>query len=238
MKPAIECKDLTVILGGKTRALSSITVELPAGHIIGLLGPSGAGKTTLIRTIIGRQRPHSGQMTVLGLPAGAKQLRRMVGYMPQDPSIYTDLTVRENLRYFAAVSGAGDEAVDKSLAEVNMTRYTGRLAGNLSGGQRSRVSLAIALLGNPELLVLDEPTVGIDPVLRKQLWELFRKLADRGTTLVVSSHVMDEASHCDTLLLIRRGVILAKGAPKELCDKNGVKTVEEVFLKLVKREAV
>lgn len=238
MELAIKTKNLSVVLGGSVKALHDFDVDLPKGQIIGLLGPSGAGKTTFMRTIIGRQRPAGGEMEILGRPAGDRSLRSKVGYMPQQASVYSDLTVTENLKYFASLNGSGKKDVPKVLDEVNMTKYADRLVSNLSGGQQSRVSLAVALLGEPELLVLDEPTVGIDPVLRKQLWELFRRLADKGCSLLVSSHVMDEASHCDQLLLIRGGKLLAYGTPAELCRENDAKSVEDVFLKLIKREHI
>ncbi|HEX5447715.1 MAG TPA: ABC transporter ATP-binding protein [Candidatus Saccharimonadales bacterium] len=237
MAPAIEIKNLSVSLGS-VRALKNVSLELPAGKIIGLIGPSGAGKTTLIRTIIGSQLPSSGTISVDGLVPGAKKLRGRIGYMPQSAAVYSDLTVLENLKYFGALVGAGHGEIESALAKVNMRKYKDRVVDNLSGGQKSRVSLAIALLGKPSLLVLDEPTVGIDPVLRRQLWDIFRELADSGATLLISSHVMDEASRCDSLLLIRGGRILAMGTPAGLCRDNGVKSVEEVFLKLVKKEQI
>jgi ABC-2 type transport system ATP-binding protein len=238
MKPAIKTQNLSVVLGGKVKALRNLTIELPEGQIIGLLGPSGAGKTTLMRTIIGRQLPYSGEIEVLGYRPGDMSARRQIGYMPQQASVYSDLTVMENLRYFAKLFRAGHKEIDVILDEVGMSRYAERLVSDLSDGQQSRVSLAIALLGKPGLLILDEPTVGIDPVLRKQLWQIFRKRAEAGATLLVSSHVMDEAEHCDSLLLIRGGKILAMGTPAELCRDNNVETIEEVFLKLVKKERV
>lgn len=237
MNPAIKINNLSVTLGGQ-KILKNISVDLPAGHIIGLLGPSGAGKTTLMRTIIGRQVIANGSVEILKMPAGSRPLRSQIGYMPQSTSIYEDLTVMENVKYFAAVAGLNERAASEVLEEVRMSKYANRLSSGLSGGQKSRVSLAIALLGGPKLLALDEPTVGVDPVLRKQLWQLFRNLADKGSTLLVSSHVMDEAGHCDTLLLIRGGKILAFGSPKDLMKKAGVNNIEEVFLSLVKKEAV
>jgi ABC-2 type transport system ATP-binding protein len=234
----IETNNLTVILGGKVKAVKDVSFELPRGHIIGLLGPSGAGKSTLIRTIIGRQKPRGGSVTVLGQPAGTKQLRSQIGYMPQSTSIYSDLTVLENLEYFAAVHGSGKKEARRVMDEVDMAKYAGRVVSDLSGGQQSRVSLGAALIGKPQILILDEPTVGLDPVLRHQLWELFRKLADKGVTLLVSSHVMDEAEHCDTLMLIRGGRLLTIGPPRQLCKDAGVDDIEALFLKLVKKEAV
>jgi len=236
MNAAIEVKNLVVNLGGH-EVLSDITVDIAAGKVIGLLGPSGAGKTTLSRSIVGRQRIAKGSITVLDLPAGSAKLREHIGYMTQELSVYPDLTIRENLRYFAAMSGCTKQQVEAAIAEVGLTKYAGNLVSKLSGGQKSRVSLAAALLGHPKLLVLDEPTVGVDPVLRKQLWELFGKIAKAGSTVLVTSHVMDEASRCDDLLLIRDGKLLAHGTPTELCERTGTKTVEESFLKLVGADA-
>ncbi|HEX7368108.1 MAG TPA: ABC transporter ATP-binding protein [Candidatus Saccharimonadales bacterium] len=232
MQPAVDISHLSVVLGG-VPVIENVTAALPAGKIIGFLGPSGAGKTTLMRTIVGRQRITWGSVQVLGLPAGAAALRSRVGYVTQAPSVYRDLSVVENLRYFAAVSGAPRSRVAEVIKEVGLSGHEKQVAAKLSGGQLSRVSLAAALLGRPELLVLDEPTVGIDPLLRRELWQRFRGLAERGTTLLVSSHVMDEAGHCDYLLLVRGGRLLAFGTLDELKHRTGAKDVEEIFLKLV-----
>jgi ABC-2 type transport system ATP-binding protein len=232
MQPAVEIKNLSVSIE-KFHILKNINVVLPAGKIIGLLGPSGAGKTTLIRTIVGRQKVTRGKVAVLGQPAGSPVLRREIGYVTQAPSVYDDLSVRENLRYFAAAVGASKNRVEGVLSGVDLHRQARQLVSTLSGGQKSRVSLAAALLGRPKVLVLDEPTVGIDPLLRRDLWNQFKKLAKNGTTLLVSSHVMDEASHCDHLLLIRDGQLLAYGSLAELKQKTDAKNVEDIFLKLV-----
>lgn len=230
--PAVEIKNLSVSVG-KFVILRDISVALPAGKIIGLLGPSGAGKTTLIRTIVGRQRVSRGDVVVLGRPAGTASLRQKIGYVTQAPSVYDDLSVLENLRYFVAMTNASKIRVDEVLDEVDLRKQARQLVGTLSGGQKSRVSLAVALLARPPLLLLDEPTVGIDPLLRRDLWQRFRKLAEQGTTLLVSSHVMDEASHCDDLLLVRDGKLLAYGSLEELTIRTGSKNVEDIFLKLV-----
>lgn len=241
METAIAIKDLSVTLGGKFRALSKVNLELPRGRTIGFIGPSGAGKTTLIRCIVGRLKVGTGSVSVFGQPAGSKQLRRELSYMTQELSIYPDLTVRENLQYFAVMGGQPrrhvGQVVADTLEQVDLEDKAEVLAGNLSGGQKQRVSLAIALLGSPKLMVLDEPTVGLDPVLREQLWKLFDRLASQGTTLIISSHSMDEAERCDDLVLIRGGEVIAHSSPAELCKRTGSKTVEQSFLKLVEGTA-
>ncbi|MFJ9411681.1 ABC transporter ATP-binding protein [Streptomyces sp. NPDC101393] len=238
--PAIHAHGLTVVRGHRT-VLDALAFDIPRGRITGLLGPSGCGKSTLMRAVAGTQAKVTGTLDVLGLPAGHPRLRPRIGYVTQAPSVYDDLTVRQNLDYFAAVLHPGRAAratrrdsVTRAIEDVDLTRHADALAGNLSGGQRSRVSLAVALLGTPELLVLDEPTVGLDPVLRRDLWNLFHTLAtDRGTTLLISSHVMDEAERCHRLLLMREGRILADDAPGALRDRTGSPTVEDAFLRLV-----
>ncbi|MGW1512782.1 ABC transporter ATP-binding protein [Streptomyces sp. NPDC002394] len=231
---------LTAVRGDRT-VLRGLNFTIPTARITGLLGPSGCGKTTLMRAIVGTQAKVTGTLQVLGRPAGDPALRTRIGYVTQDPSVYDDLTVRQNLDYFAAVLLPGRAhrhdrrtAVDRAIEDVDLAGHADSLAGRLSGGQRSRVSLAVALLGTPELLVLDEPTVGLDPVLRRDLWNLFHRIAaDRGTTLLVSSHVMDEAERCHRLLLMREGEILAEDTPEALRRLGGTATVEEAFLHLV-----
>jgi len=232
MGSAIKIKNLSVILAGK-KILDDMTVDLPEGHIIGLLGPSGAGKTTLIRTLVGRQHITEGNATILGQPAGSAGLRSDIGYMTQSVSVYPDLTVRENVHYFATMKGQSKQDANELIKQVKLGDHAKQLASKLSGGERSRVSLAIALLDRPKILILDEPTVGVDPVLRQQLWELFGQLAKQGTTLLISSHVMDEASRCQDLLLVRDGRLLAYDTPEGLCTRTGTKTVEAAFIKLV-----
>ncbi|MFD3337500.1 ABC transporter ATP-binding protein [Streptomyces sp. NPDC058700] len=237
---AVTAHHLTAARGSRT-VLRGLDFTVPAGRVTGLLGPSGCGKSTLMRAIVGTQAKVHGTLQVLGRPAGDPTLRSRIGYVTQAPSVYDDLTVRQNLDYFAAVLLPGrahrDErrtGVDRALDDVDLTRHADALAGRLSGGQRSRVSLAVALLGTPELLVLDEPTVGLDPVLRRDLWNLFHQIAaDRGTTLLISSHVMDEAERCHRLLLMREGEILADDTPEALRRRNDTATVEEAFLHLV-----
>lgn len=233
MQPAIRIKNLTIVLSGYFTALEDISVDLPAGQIIGFIGPSGAGKTTLIRSIVGRQSINQGSIDVMELPAGSAKLRFQIGYMPQEPAAYPDLTVRQNLQYFAKMKNEASQAAESVIKETGLGGQANQLVSTLSGGQKSRVSLAIALLGNPKILVLDEPTVGVDPVLRRQLWQLFRKLASKGSTLIVSSHVMDEAGRCDQLLLIRDGKVLAHGTPDELKKQTDTRSVEDSFLALV-----
>jgi len=220
---------------GRHPVLHGLSLTVPRGLVVGLIGPSGCGKTTLMRSIVGVQLVQSGEVTVLGRPAGAASLRNRVGYVTQEASVYDDLTVRQNLKYFRAVLGAPASDVDRVIDATDLGRYAGQLAGSLSGGQRSRVSLAGALLGSPELLVLDEPTVGLDPVLRVELWELFHRLAAAGTSLLVSSHVMDEASRCDRLLLMRDGEILADDTPAGLLASTATDDVEAAFLSLIRR---
>ncbi|MEU9078381.1 ABC transporter ATP-binding protein [Kitasatospora sp. NPDC004745] len=230
--PAIRITGLTVERGGRT-VLHSLDLDLARGTITGLLGPSGCGKTTLLRSVVGVQRTAAGRVEVLGLEAGSPALRHRVGYVTQAPSVYGDLTVAENLAYFAAVLGAPATDPARVIALVGLTGHEQHVTDRLSGGQRARVSLAAALLGAPELLILDEPTVGLDPVLRADLWQLFRRLADAGTTMLVSSHVMDEATRCDRLLLMREGRLLAHDTPDELLRATGAPDIDSAFLELV-----
>jgi ABC-2 type transport system ATP-binding protein len=218
---------------GRREVLHGLTFTVERGSVTGLLGPNGSGKTTLLRAIVGAQVIDSGSLDVLGHPAGAAPLRRRIGYSTQKPAIYADLTVVENLRYFASVLGIRPSGVDRVVADVGLADSVRRLGGELSGGQQSRLSLAVALLGTPELLVLDEPTVGFDPLVRRDLWELFYRLAAGGVTVLVSSHVMDEAGRCQRLLLLRDGLLLADGTPTELRDRTGDHNLEDAFLHLV-----
>ncbi|MEU6577020.1 ABC transporter ATP-binding protein [Streptomyces sp. NPDC046805] len=242
--PAVNASALTVVRGPHT-VLRDLDFTVPRGQITGLLGPSGCGKSTLMRAIVGTQAKVTGTLDVLGRPAGHPSLRTRIGYVTQAPSVYDDLTVRQNLDYFAAILDPGSAAAERRRADVtrviddvDLTSHADALAGNLSGGQRSRVSLAVALLGTPELLVLDEPTVGLDPVLRRDLWNLFHSIAaTRGATLLISSHVMDEAERCHRLLLMREGEILADDTPDALRTRTGAETVEAAFLHLVDEAA-
>jgi ABC-2 type transport system ATP-binding protein len=229
---AVIVRQLDVVRGGR-RVLGGISLGIVHSSVTGLLGPSGSGKSTLLRSIVGVQRVAAGSVTVLGEPAGTSTLRARVAYVTQAPSIYADLSVRENLRYFARILGVASRDVDDVIARVFLDEFADRVVARLSGGQRARVSLATALLGRPELLVLDEPTVGLDPVLRRELWNTFHELAAAGATLLVSSHVMDEAERCDRLILLREGAVLATGTPAELRARTHTDSLEEVFLRLV-----
>jgi len=230
--PALSVRNLTVVRGGRT-VVDDVSFDVARGSVTGLLGPSGSGKTTLMRSIVGVQVVAGGTVEVLGRPAGSPPLRRAVGYVTQAPSVYSDLTVRENLRYFAAVLGAPAGDVDRVLDDVGLTDHADSLCSRLSGGEEARVSLAAALLNQPEVLVLDEPTVGLDPVLRRDLWDMFARLAAGGVTLLVSSHVMDEASRCERLILMRAGRLLADDPPQTLLEQTGSADVEQAFLRLV-----
>jgi ABC-2 type transport system ATP-binding protein len=234
--PAIEVEKLVVVRSG-AKALDSVSLTVPAGRVTGLLGPSGSGKSTLMRAVVGVQKVASGTVTVLGLPAGSASLRPRVGYLTQAPSVYGDLSVRENLRYFARLYGLPRGHVARVLDTVGLAGQTNAIVDRLSGGQRARVSLATALLNDPPVLVLDEPTVGLDPVLRRDLWNTFHALAARGRTLLVSSHVMDEAERCHDLLLLREGRLLAAGTPQELRSRADTENLESVFLRLIEEAA-
>jgi len=234
--PAVEVRDLVVVRGA-VRAVDGISFTTRPGEVTGLLGPSGCGKSTLMRSVVGVQTVTGGSVTVLGRPAGSAPLRHRLGYVTQAASVYDDLTVAENLGFFRRVLGAPAGDVDRVLAEVDLQAQRDRVVGTLSGGQRSRASLAVALLGEPEVLVLDEPTVGLDPVLRRDLWDMFHALAQRGVALLVSSHVMDEADRCDRLLLMRDGRLLSDSTTPELLARTGSDSVERAFLHIVEEDA-
>ncbi len=233
---AVEVRDLVVVRGGRD-VLESLTFTIGSGGVTGLLGPSGCGKSTLMRSLVGVQQLTSGSVEVFGEEAGSKSLRHRIGYLTQDPSVYDDLTVTENLRFFAKVLGVGREEVDRSIDAVDLRSHADQVVGRLSGGQRSRASLAVALLGHPDLVVLDEPTVGLDPVLRRDLWALFHRIAEAGAAVFVSSHVMDEAERCDRLMLMREGRIIADGTPREIREKSGSDDIEAAFLAIVTEDA-
>ncbi|MEU0885981.1 ABC transporter ATP-binding protein [Lentzea sp. NPDC005914] len=230
---AVEVTGLRVYRG-KRLVLRDVSCTIPRGSVTGLLGPSGCGKTTLMRSVVGVQIVSGGSVTVLGSSAGSPGLRDRIGYATQSPSVYADLSVVENLRYFCAVLRAPRSDVQRVIDEVGLGGHESQLVSSLSGGELSRTSLAVALLGKPELLVLDEPTVGLDPLLRDELWTLFRSLASRGVTLLVSSHVMDEAARCERLLLMRDGALLADDTPASLLSATGTGDLEQAFLHLVR----
>lgn len=219
---------------GKATILRELTFGVKEGSIVGLLGPSGSGKTTLMRSIVGTQKVSGGVLSVFNKPAGDKTLRPRTGYVTQAPAVYTDLTVAQNLTYFATLMRAGKADVARALEAVHLQPQAKQLVETLSGGEKTRVSLAVALLGNPDLLVFDEPTVGLDPVLREDLWQLFHDLAASGKTLIVSSHVMDEAEHCDSLLLLREGALIWDGTKEALLMETVQSSVEAAFIAKVK----
>jgi len=230
---AVLVEDL-VVDRGRRRVLHGISVRVAAGEVTGVLGPSGGGKTTLLRAIVGVQRTAGGSVQVLGLPAGSSSLRHRVGYVTQAPSVYADLTVQQNARYFAAVLGASAQSADEAVRAVGLGPARSQLVSTLSGGQRGRASLACALVGRPDLLVLDEPTVGLDPVLREDLWALFHRIAAGGTAVLVTSHVMDEAARCDRLVLLREGVVVADDTPDGLRRRTDTADLDQAFLRLVR----
>ena len=232
--PAVELQQLTVTRGGR-RVLDGLEATCAAGQVTGLFGPSGSGKSTLMRAIAGVQARVEGTLTVLGQTPGTAEARRRLGYMTQSPSVYADLTVTENLRYFATIRGGKMADV---IEQVGLGAQAHQLVRSLSGGQLARVSLAAALVAEPRLLLLDEPTVGLDPLLRRDLWHLFRRLAAGGTTLIISSHVLDEARHCDDLILLRDGRIVAQLTPSELVARTGTGDLDEAFVRLIEAGAL
>jgi len=236
MDTAIEVTDL-VVERGKRVVLHGLSCSIPPGSVTGLLGPSGSGKTTLMRALVGVQLIKSGRVTVLGQPAGSTSLRSTIGYLTQSPSVYADLTVRENARYFAALyKGITAADADAAIEAVGLGGASNQLVNTLSGGQLARASLACALISRPEVLILDEPTVGQDPVLRDELWGQFRAAAAGGTTVLVSSHVMDEAGRCDRLLLIREGNLIADDSPAAIRTATNSEDLEAAFLHLIRTQ--
>ena len=231
---SIRIRQLTVVRGGKL-VIDRLDLDVRPGSVTGLIGPSGCGKTTLIRCLAGVQVIKSGQVEVFDQPAGTAGLRGRVGYLTQAVSVYPDLSVAQNLSYFATLAGADGAAIEQALDDVGLRGERNSLTVNLSGGQRARVSLAAALVGNPDLLLLDEPTVGLDPVLRRDLWTLFSGLAAAGKTLLVTSHVMDEAARCDRVLLMRDGRLVADDSPDGLRETSGQQDLEQAFLYLAER---
>jgi ABC-2 type transport system ATP-binding protein len=230
----VDVHKLSITRNGK-EILRNISFSLPAGQITGLLGPSGSGKTTLMRAIVGVQKITSGSVRVLGRPAGHPGLRHDVGYVTQAPSIYSDLSVESNVRYFGAMHGRNRIDARRAIDAVDLGEQARQKAVDLSGGELSRASLACALVSEPKLLVLDEPTVGLDPVLRADLWQRFRSMAEAGTTLLISSHVMEEASHCSSLLLLRGGGLLGWLTPEELSRQGRSADLEQAFLHIIQQ---
>ena len=229
---AIQCRRLNV-KRGSNHILHDLDLDIPQGVIMGLLGPSGSGKTTLMRSIVGLQRIESGEISVLGRPAAGKALRHEIGYSTQSASVYSDLTCIQNIEFFAALYQKNEKSPAQILEEVDLSRNAHQMASSLSGGERARLALATTLVGSPQLLILDEPTVGLDPVLRLQLWRLFNSLAEQGKTLLVSSHVMDDADSCHQLILLRNGEVLAQGTPAELRTRTGESRMDDVFISLI-----
>ena len=235
MNAAIDIRGLRVVRGGR-EVIPPLDLRVAAGRITGLVGPSGSGKSTLMRSIVGVQLVAGGEVSVLGLPAGSPPLRRRVAYVTQSGSVYNDLTGTENVAYLARILGVSADEVARVIDTVGLAGNEDRPVASLSGGQRHRVSLAGALLGEPELLVLDEPTVGLDPLLRRDLWDVFRRLRDAGATLLVSTHVLEEAARCDDVLLLREGAVLAAGTPEDLLERTRAADLDEAFMTLVEQE--
>lgn len=232
---SIEVNNLTVVKEKQT-ILHGLTVQIAPGRITGLIGPSGSGKTTLMRVLVGVQKITSGTVTLLGLAAGHPKLRQQIGYVTQLPAVYDDLTVRQNLQYFAAIQGVGNDACEQALRRVDLHGHAKQLTGLLSGGERARISLAVALLQDKPILIFDEPTVGLDPLLRHRLWQLFQDLADQGKTMLISSHVMDEAERCQDILLLRNGEVLSHGSKDQLLRSTHTKRVEDAFIACIQGE--
>lgn len=234
MSSALQAHELTIYKNHQI-VLDNLTFTVQTGAIVGLLGPSGSGKTTLLRTIVGLQKISDGKLDVLGQPAGSADVRRYIGYVTQSPAVYSDMTVSQNLRYYGALIGASHQQIQTLVERLQLTPQYNHLVNRLSGGQRARVSLAVALLGKPKLLVLDEPTVGLDPLLTQELWHLFSELANEGKTLIISTHVMDEAERCKTLLLLREGTLLWHGAHTKLLDYTHTTSVEAAFIAMTRQ---
>jgi ABC-2 type transport system ATP-binding protein len=234
---AISVKGLTRSYGS-IKAVDGLELDVEEGQIFGLLGPNGCGKTTTIKMLLGLVRPDSGTATVLGMPAGSRGALDAVGYMPQETALYEELTVRENIALFAGFRGiTGKDRLrreDEVLGLVDLRSRRSSVLSTLSGGQRHRVSLAVSMVHSPKVLFLDEPTVGVDPPLRANFWRTFRKKADEGMTIVMTTHYMDEARNCDRIAMMREGRLIAQGAPSSIIEGTGTTTLEEAFLELSK----
>jgi ABC-2 type transport system ATP-binding protein len=233
----VEVEDLTKDFG-PLRALDRLTLRIPRGTIYGLVGPNGSGKSTLIKILTGLLRPNGGQAKLFGQPAGSQAIRLRIGYMPQMEGLYLDLTVDENTQFFASLYGQKGSARTKRISEVldlvELSDRRGSKAEHLSGGLRQRLSLACALLHRPELLLLDEPTVGVDPELRQSFWQAFLEMANSGVTLILSTHYMEEASRCQRLAMLRAGRLLVEESPAQILETTGERSLEQAFLKLGK----
>jgi len=239
--PAIEVKEASFHYK-KIKAVDDLSLEVPQGISFGLLGPNGSGKTTLIRLLVGLLRAKSGSVRTIGRPPSRK-ISRFVGYMPQLSSLYNELSIYQNVDFFARIYGVRNKARRRKLVEeaINLVDLWERRKDSvhkLSGGMKQRVSLACAVVHRPQLLFLDEPTVGVDPALRVTFWEYFRSLTQRGVTIVISSHTMDDAAHCDRLIFMRQGRVIAQGSPDELTRATGdpKANLEDAFLYFVRRE--
>jgi len=227
-QPTLDVAKLRVAREGN-EILKSISFRAVPGELIGLLGPSGSGKSTLMRSLLGVQAITGGSARILNAEVGSPVLRGRIGYMAQGSAVYLDLTVEENLRYFAGVLRQAPAEIARVLDVVALTSFANRLVSSLSGGEQARASLGIALLGSPRVLILDEPTVGLDPILRRDLWRTFGDLARSGATVIVSSHVMDEAARCARLLLLREGKLLFDATPASLLATSGASSYDEAF---------
>jgi ABC-2 type transport system ATP-binding protein len=236
--PAVETRDLVKKFGAFT-AVDHLHLRIAEGETYGLLGPNGSGKTTTIKILCGLLRATSGEAFVLGSKAGDASVTSRIGYMPQETALYLDLTVHENLRFFGEIFGMGREAIasqeETLLRFVGLQDWRGTLVANLSGGMKHRLSLACSLLHDPELLFLDEPTVGVDPELRASFWDYFTALQRKGVTVVITTHYIEEAHHCSRIGLLREGQLIAEGVPDEIMRSAGTESLEDAFLALARR---
>lgn len=225
---------------GRKRVLEGVSLEVGRGQVVGLIGPSGCGKTTLVNLVVGSAIPSSGHVFLGGEEAPYPTMRPRLGYMPQDAALYEGVTARENLAFFGALQGLARTQVRNRERELlpllGLEDARDQLVGSFSGGMKRRLSLAVALVARPEVLVMDEPTVGLDPVRRIGLWDLFRDLADDGAALLVTTHVMDEAARCDVVALMREGALVRTGTPQEILESTSAGSLEEAFVALVETE--